>query len=274
MTHRDRVVKLARTFRAVCAHPIEFARFSLSFGDSSLNRYVDRKYGLGHGLPTLDLLDLFPDFTERVSPYAFLEGGSTAIDLALLKALAARYDHCRYFEIGSWRGESVANVASVARECISLSLSEPEMRQAGWNERYVATARFFSHGLKNVRHIGHDSRSFDYGPYLGTCDLVFIDGDHSYDGVRSDTAHAFRLLRDDRSVIVWHDYMRTPEIGILWGVFAGLLDGAPPGASRHIYHVSNTLCAVYIQGEFPIAPLVAPATPNKEFEVRITAKKY
>ena len=258
---------------AVCRHPVRFAEFAVTFGDSSMNAYVRRKYGLGRGLPTLDLLDLVPEFEEQVAPYAFLEGGSTTIDLALLKALARRYDPCRYFEIGSWRGESVANVATVAAECISLSLSDDEMRQAGWNDRYVATAKFFSRHLKNVVHLGHDSRTFDYSPYLGTCDLVFIDGDHSYDGVRADTEHAFRLLRDERSVIVWHDYVRSSAEDVLWGVAAGVLDGAPKDATRHIYHVSNTLCAVYVRGAFRTTAAAVPAIPNKTFDVRISARR-
>ena len=271
MTNREKIVKLARTFKAICRHPVAFAEFAVGFGDSALSDHVRRKYGLRGGLPQLDLLDLLPTFDERVTPYAFLEVGSTTIDLARLRALARRYDHCRYFEIGSWRGESVANVATVAKECISLSLSDEEMRQAGWGEPYVATAKFFSRHLPNVVHIGHDSRTFDYTPYLGTCDLVFIDGDHSYDGVRSDTEHAFRLLRDERSVIVWHDYMRTSEEDVLWGVVAGLLT-APRRTPPAIYHVSNTLCAG-IQGGFRTATAVVPAIPDKEFEVRIAARR-
>jgi predicted O-methyltransferase YrrM len=273
MTTREKIVKLARTFRAMCLHPVAFAEFSVTFGDSAMNDYVRRAHRLGDGLPMLDLLDLVPAFHETVVPYAFLEGGSTPIDLALLKALARRYDRCRYFEIGAWRGESVANVATVAQECISLSWSDAEIRQAGWDERYVAIAKFFSRHLENVVHIGHDSKTFDYAPYVGQCDLIFIDGDHSYDGVRSDTANAFRLLRDDRSVIVWHDYMRTSGSDVMWGVVAGLLDGAPADARRHIYHVSNTLCAVYINSDFPTTAAVVPTTPNKVFEVGITARK-
>jgi predicted O-methyltransferase YrrM len=274
MTPREKIVKLARTVAAICRHPVRFAEYALPFGDSAMREYVTARHGAGHGLPQLDLLDLFPTFEETVSPYAFLEGGSTTIDLALLKALARRYEACRYFEIGSWRGESIANVAAVARECISLSLSDEEMRQAGWGDRYLATARIFSRRLPNVIHIGHDSKTFDYAPYVGTCDLVFVDGDHSYDGVRSDTEHAFRLLRNERSVIVWHDYMRTSEDDVLWGVVAGILDGAPAAARRQLYHVSNTLCALYIQGEFTTSMAVVPAIPDKTFDVTIRARKW
>lgn len=273
MTNRERVQKLARTFAAACRHPVKFAEFAVTFGDSTMRDYVRRTHGLEHGLPTVDLLDLVPQFEERVSPYAFLEGGSTTIDLALLKALARGYKACRYFEIGAWRGESVANVATVASECISLSLSDDEMRAGGWDERYITTAKVFSRHLPNVVHVGHDSRTFDYTPYVGACDLVFVDGDHSYDAVRSDTAHAFRLLRDERAIIVWHDYVRASAEDVMWGVAAGILDGAPAHARPHLYHVSNTLCAVYVSRPLPTRRSIVPAVPDKVFDVSISVKK-
>jgi len=266
--------KLWRAFGAISMRPIEFAKYCLPFGDSGRQGHVAKRYGLGEGLPTVDLLDLFGSFDECVRPYAYLEGGSTTIDLALLRAFARRYDGCRYLEIGGWRGESVANVAAVARECISLSLSEEEMRKQGWGEAYLATARHYSARLENVIHLGHDSKTFDFSPYYGKCDLVFIDGDHSYDGVRSDTENAFRLLRNDRSVIVWHDYRRTPESDIHWELFAAMLDGAPREAVRQFYHVSNTLCAIYIKEWLPINATAFPAMPNKEFEVHIRVRRY
>jgi predicted O-methyltransferase YrrM len=40
---------------------------------------------------------------------------------------------------------------------------------------------------------------------LAPCDAVFIDGDHSRDGVAHDTALAFALTRPG-GMIVWHDY--------------------------------------------------------------------
>ncbi len=59
----------------------------------------------------------------------------------------------------------------------------------------------------------------------------------------------------------------------VWGVLAGLLDGSPEEAHRHIFHVSNTLCAAYVTGDLPVARAAFPAIPNKEFDIRITAKR-
>lgn len=37
-------------------------------------------------------------------------------------------------------------------------------------------------------------------------DMVFIDGDHSYDGVKRDTINARASLRDGEGVLIWHDF--------------------------------------------------------------------
>lgn len=44
----------------------------------------------------------------------------------------------------------------------------------------------------------------------GSVDLVFIDGDHSYEGVKHDTEQALKLAHS-QSVFVWHDFYRFPE---------------------------------------------------------------
>src|SRR5262245_53985194 len=96
--------------------------------DEKMRRYVSGKYGFGRGFPALDLLDLVPDLEETIYPYSFLDGQASPTDLALLKGMARRRPGCRYLEIGTWRGESLANVASVAGECVSISLSDEEMK--------------------------------------------------------------------------------------------------------------------------------------------------
>src|SRR3954464_383354 len=123
---------------------------------------VQKKYNLPNGLPQVDLLTLFPSFHSTVEPYSFLDGTSSPLDLALLRSLAKEYSACRYFEIGTWRGESVANVAAVAKECITLNLPDDEMRKMGLNEEYISLHRFFSANLPNVQHLQHNSSTFNF----------------------------------------------------------------------------------------------------------------
>ena len=98
---------------------------------------VNNKFGFRYGLPVIRAEELFGDFSETIDPFAFLDGGSLPTDLALLKKLARRIPHCSYFEIGTWRGESVANVASVAEICFTLNLPENEMKNMGLNQQYI-----------------------------------------------------------------------------------------------------------------------------------------
>lgn len=240
--------------------------------DEEKKDYVTKKYGYKYGLPTIDLLDLFPNFEETVEPYSFLEGTSGSIDLALLKALARKYNHCRYLEIGTWRGESVANVASIADECVSIDFSDDEMRKRGFSSKIIKIQRFFSRDLKNVTHIGHDSHSFDFSVFSEKFDLIFIDGEHSYEGVKIDTQNAFTLLRNSNSIIVWHDYGWTPE-RVSWPVLAGILDGCPEEKRNNLYHVSNTICAIYTNGKFKTRFVTFPQIPNKSFTVKLSVAR-
>jgi hypothetical protein len=53
-----------------------------------------------------------------------------------------------------------------------------------------------------------DSGSFDYSPYEGKMDLVFIDASHTFEYVVNDSLQALRLLRERGGAILWHDYGR------------------------------------------------------------------
>lgn len=82
-----------------------------------------------------------------------------------------------------------------------------------------------------------DSRTFDYAPYLGKMDLVFIDGNHSYEYVRSDTENAFQML-SERGVIIWHDF----DYIIHRDVFKYLNQLSK---ARKIYAIRNTRYAIF-----------------------------
>ncbi len=227
-----------------------------------------RKYALPDGLPLVRLETLFPDFAETVSPYAYLSGATMPIDIALLKALARRQNAQRYFEIGTWRGESVANVASDVPQCVTLNLSREEIVALTCDERYADAHAVFSKNLDNVTHLQGNSQTFDFSQYKGQFDLVFVDGDHHYESVRKDTETAFTLLHNDNSVIVWHDYGYDPET-IRWSVLSAIWEGTPPEKRPHLYHVANTMCAIFIPERLQVEKLVPHATPDHFYEVKL-----
>ncbi len=234
---------------------------------------VSKKFGLPKGLPTIDLLDLFPHFEETIGNYTFLEGTSRITDIVILKMLTRRFDKAKYLEFGTWRGESIYNVAQVAEECCSISFSENEMRDFGLDESCVKVSRLFSKGIPNVKHIEHNSQTYDFSKLEKSFDLVFVDADHKYEGVKKDTQSAFRLLKNERSVLVWHDIGKGLEELTNWEVLAGILDGAPSDAHRkNIFRISNSLCAIYINEKFTTG-FPEHFVPNKTFDIQIKAKK-
>lgn len=266
----SKLTKLFRALGLIIGRPSLLNRV---LDDQDVNREaVIKQYGLKQGLPAVDLLRLIPDLEQTIEPYSFLEGGSMITDLALLKALAKQHNDCVYFEIGTWRGESVANVAAVAKQCFTLNLSKEEITKRGFDKAYADQHGLYSKGLANVTHLEGDSMRFDFASLNRKFDLIFIDGDHHYESVKSDTQNAFKLLRDERSVIVWHDAGNSPE-DTRWDVVRGILDGTPETERRHLRRVSNTLCAVYTKANLPPYTIQYPSLPDKRFQVSMKAKK-
>lgn len=239
--------------------------------DEIWRSYIRKAHGMNSPLPVITLKDLFDEYTQVLNTMAFLDGSSMPTDLALLKSLAERIPDCKYFEIGTWRGESVINVADAARVCYTLNLSAGEMKKLGLPEDYIAQHGFFSRGRSNVIHLEGNSRDFDFAGLGQKFDLVFIDGNHHYDLVRNDTEKVFAHLAHSSTIVVWHDYAFNPE-KIRHEVMAGILDGTPSSARHFIYHVANTLCAVCLPESKPAKPFRTPVIPEHSFRVTIELK--
>lgn len=270
-----RYLKLLFTFLKVCITNTNDVTKILynSTEDVVAKNIILKKYKLPQGLKTIDLLELFPDFEETIQSYSFLEGTSLITDISILKKLAKRYDNCNYIEFGSWRGESIANVARVTNNCTSLSFSNEEMKAFNLAPEVINCTRVFLKDLKNIKHIEHNTQTYDFSGLEKKFDLIFVDADHKYEGVKIDTSNAFKLLKDENSIIVWHDYGKSTE-NINWPVFAGIMDGAPSDAHRKkIYRISNSICAIYINGNFN-ASYPTRFFPNKTFEVSVKATKF
>jgi hypothetical protein len=235
-------------------------------------KYVSRVFGMGSGLPQIDITGLLPEEGVVVEPFAGLDGGCTPIDLALLKGLCIKAGVKDYLEIGTWRGESVANAAQFAERCVTLNLPDETMLSMGMTEEYTGMHRFFSEKLPHVEHIQADSQTFDFASLNRSFDLIFIDGDHHSDSIARDTENAFSLLKNEHSVIIWHDYAFEPGAP-RFEVLAGILRGCPPGAEQHIYHVSNTLCAVYMKNLPTGQTVISQTKPGHYFSFRVRAHK-
>lgn len=240
--------------------------------DDRWNDYLSKKHPTKTKLKIIDIDELLPNFNKKLNTFSFLGGGSLPTDLLLLKGLCASMPNCDYFEIGTWRGESVANVAEVCHECYTLNLSEKEIIQLGLPKKYAELHGFFSKKIKNITHLLGNSRTYNLKALNKKFDVIFIDGNHKYDFVKSDTKLVFEHLVKENSMVVWHDYAYNPEM-VRSEILAGILDGIPETQKNHLYHVSNTMCAIYTHKKIKTTIPDFPVKPNKIFEISLKSKK-
>ncbi len=229
---------------------------------------VIKKYNLPNGFNEIDFSDITKHRVLNLPLFAFGGGGSMPTDLLLLQELAKNIPNCNYFEIGTWRGESAYNVSQVAEKVFTLNLSNQELLALNETQDYINQIALFSKNIKNIQHLKGNSFTFDFSKFNKTVDLVFVDGDHRYPAVVNDTKKAFDLLKSERSIIVWHDYAASPN-ELRHEVMLGILDGSPKWAHKHIYKVSNCLCAIYYPFEIKSKAFNYPGEVTKTFNVTI-----
>jgi hypothetical protein len=92
--------------------------------------------------------------------------------------------------------------------------AQPELQVAGHDHFLLnqPVSRVYA-GRKESKRIVQllgDSAKFDFSPYEHSCQLVYIDGAHSFEYLINDTAAAFRMA-DECSAIIWDDYWRPAE---------------------------------------------------------------
>lgn len=174
--------------------------------------------------PAADVRD-FPLVTleEIAAPARFtfhvFAGTHASITLAEAGALAALMHSVsarRVFEFGTYQGVSTTQLAlNLPPDGRVFTLDLPPDMETGalrvekQVEREIAAearkGTLVPDELRpKITFLEADSARFDTTPYEGTMDLVFVDGAHSREYVRNDTAKALELLRLG-GCVAWHD---------------------------------------------------------------------
>lgn len=201
-------------------------------------------------LPTIDILDLLGEVNETFVTVPG-PGGSPPWDMALLRALARRAGSpkgCEYLELGTFRGATVAAVAEIAKHVTTISLGRQQMLERGWHPNLVSSYMELVTDRTNLTEIQANTVGFNFKSLKKQFDLIFIDADHSYKAVVSDTKGAFSVLHPN-GTIVWHDYSHDTE-DVRAEVLAGILVGTEKMKHDQLYHVSDTCCAIYLPYKF------------------------
>ncbi len=153
-------------------------------------------------------------YAERMDPG--LVRYTSIYELAVVCALADLHKREKTFlEIGTNEGRSTKNIAAALSdwsiETVDLPLEQGRTVEK-WQEIELLPANEvgkFCRGDPRIRvHLGHADEIFKDRRF----GAVFVDGDHSIEGVRRDTELAMRIAD---GVIIWHDYRpEDPRMGV------------------------------------------------------------
>ena len=171
-------------------------------------------------------------------------------ELALMALLTKAHKPEVVFEIGTFRGRTALNFAlNSPTDCIVYTLDLPldkrdtddEMNSAdrmivGMSQ--TGTDYRGKQGSEKIHQLYGDSLTFDFSSYYSKVDIVFVDGAHHYDVVRSDTRNAIKMLRPD-GLIIWHDFANYGDYN---DVVRAVLHEIP---GDRIVQIENTQLAIY-----------------------------
>ncbi len=142
-------------------------------------------------------------------------------DYEALTAVTLHYRPKHIFEIGTYLGVTSDFFLSLLPECevVSIAYSNPRMRILGkiYNDseltRELIGSKVLSHRKARFMQLYGDSHKLNSQLLVkehGYFDLVFIDGDHSAQGVSQDTELAKKITTQS-GVICWHDANPKPK---------------------------------------------------------------
>jgi predicted O-methyltransferase YrrM len=210
---------------------------------------IAKRFGAS-GIQNIEFRDIPFLYGARVEGY--VDDHQRAIIAALVSELGAR----TFFEIGTSLGRQAWTVAhhapgvqlwtldvppSDAAENTALELGPDDRTYFRPVDRCGEAFRGTDES-ERITQLWGDSATFDYSPYAGQMDFVYVDGAHSYEYVRSDTGRALEML-SPQGTIVWDDYVTSPGVYEYLGELAPTLDGP-------IYHLIGTRMAFYSRQRF------------------------
>lgn len=180
------------------------------------------------GLPSVSWRDVFVSRPVCLAATRKCDGNVRMSELAILALAAAQVPRgSAIIEIGTFDGRTALNLAINAPSDATIATldlpadQEPALDIEASERQYVdkpapgarlraCDARWRSQARRVVQLHG-DSAIFDWSRYVKRAGLVFVDGSHAYDYVKTDSTTALRLARPD-GMVFWHDYGVWPGV--------------------------------------------------------------
>lgn len=167
----------------------------------------------------------------------------TVFELAVVNTFIAARKPANIFEIGTFDGRTTLNMYINAERQARITTLDLPVREQDLPDGKAAGEMIYDLvDQGEITLLYGNSLEYDFSPYYGTQDLVFIDANHTYENVKSDSAVAMRLIRGRTACVLWHDYRRWP--GVTRAVDE--LAAAHADAGRFA-HIAGTTLACHIR---------------------------
>lgn len=173
-------------------------------------------------LPAIPLSQLVPaDTTIDVRAIDAVDGNVSERELITICRMMRSIQPAKLFEIGTFDGRTTLNMAvnaapgavvhtlDLPRSEIPTAASRIHAHEIVYADKPQSGQRFRGTDAEpSIVQLYGDSGTFDFTPFYGAIDFVFIDASHTFDYVVNDSLHAVRMLNPEGGTIVWHDYGR------------------------------------------------------------------
>lgn len=160
-------------------------------------------------LGSVDIQEVFEAKSDLkiVGSYHIHRSSDTRLltELSALAAIMQALQPRTIFEIGTFVGRTTRLMAENSppeATIVTLDLPQDQVSHEIGEAFKDASKKY------NIQQIFGDSRAFNYSPWYGTCDFVWVDANHDYPFVVSDTEQALKLCKKG-GWIGWHDYRHT-----------------------------------------------------------------
>lgn len=203
-------------------------------------------------LRELPLASIFPGIDALAVPLGAINpesGHPNHAEMLYVVAVARHRGARRIFEFGTFMGRTTFHLAAALPDAHVWTLDLPRERNPWAFAPHVGSYFGDTPERARITSVREDAFSFEPGTLAGTMDFVWIDADHSYDGVKNDTEKAFRLLAPGGAVL-WHDFSAdSPGLAAFIAEFT---------RTRPLFHIARTSVLLHLDG---IDPLVFDAHP-------------
>ena len=177
--------------------------------------------------------------------------GTSIAELAYMAMICRAVRPQQIFEIGTFRGRTALNFAlNSPDDCTIFTMDlPPEEKLNKPGDMNAADVQIVSKSQTGIDYQGKDvahkirqlfanSMNFDFSPYHGQVDIVFVDGGHHYEASASDTRNALKMVRPGGFILL-HDFANYGDYN---DVTRAVLDLLPRDS---VVQLENSELAVY-----------------------------